>query len=85
MKMAPDKPTLILIHGGWQVPSTYSKFTMPLRSAGYEVHVPRLPSMNEMRPPNANLADDTKFIRAYVESLVDAGRTVVAIMHSYGG
>lgn len=83
--MAATKPTLVLIHGGWHIPSTYSKFTSSLRSAGYEVHVPRLPSMNETRPPNADLADDTALIRGYVESLVDAGRTVVAIMHSYGG
>ena len=83
--MAATKPTLVLIHGGWHIPSTYSKFTSSLRSAGYEVHVPRLPSMNETRPPNADLAADTALVRGYVESLVDAGRTVVAIMHSYGG
>lgn len=83
--MATIKPTLVLIHGGWHIPSTYSKFTSSLQSAGYEVHVPRLPSMNEARPPNMNLIDDTALIRTYVESLVDAGRTVIAIMHSYGG
>ncbi|OCL05377.1 hypothetical protein AOQ84DRAFT_413728 [Glonium stellatum] len=79
------KPTLVLIHGGWHIPSTYSKLTSALRSAGYEVHVPRLPSVNETRPPNADLATDTSLIRSYVESLVDAGRTVIALMHSYGG
>lgn len=41
--------------------------------------------MNEARPPNAGLADDTALIRSYAESLVRAGRTVVAIGHSYGG
>ena len=41
--------------------------------------------MNEARPPNADLATDTALIRGYLESLVDAGRTVIAIMHSYGG
>ena len=83
--MVANKPTLVLIHGGWHIPSTYSKFTSSLRSAGYEVHVPRLPSMNEARPPNTDLATDTALIRAYVESLIDAGRTVITIMHSYGG
>ena len=83
--MAATKPTIVLIHGGWHVPSTYLKFTSSLQSAGYEVHVPRLPSMNEARPPTTGLVDDTALIRAYVESLVDAGRTVIAIMHSYGG
>ena len=74
--MAATKPTIVLIHGGWHIPSTYSKFASSLRSVGYEVHVPRLPSMNETRPPNADLVDDTALIRGYVESLVDAGRTV---------
>lgn len=38
-----------------------------------------------MHPPNADLSSDTKLIRSYVESLVRAGRTVIAIGHSYGG
>lgn len=83
--MVSTKPTLILIHGGWHTPNTYSKFTSALKSAGYEVHVPPLVSMNGARPPNADLATDTALIRGYVESLTDAGRTVIAIMHSYGG
>ena len=83
--MPATKPTLVLIHGGWHVPSTYYKFTSSLRSVGFEVHVPRLPSMNEARPPTTDLATDTALVRGYVESLVDAGRIVIAIMHSYGG
>lgn len=83
--MPPTKPTLVLIHGGWHTPSTYSKLTSSLKSFGYEVHVPSLPSMNGARPPNADLATDTAFVRRYVESLIDAGHTVTAIMHSYEG
>ena len=41
--------------------------------------------MNEARPPNADLATDTALVRGYVESLVDAGRIVIAMIHSYGG
>ena len=41
--------------------------------------------MNEARPPNTDLTTDTAMIRGYVESLVDAGRTIIVIMHSYGG
>ncbi|KAF2244383.1 alpha/beta-hydrolase [Trematosphaeria pertusa] len=83
--MAATKPTIVLIHGGWHVPATYSKLAEALRSSGYEVHVPRLASVNETRPPNADLSTDTALIRSYVENLVQAGRDVVAIMHSYGG
>lgn len=83
--MAALKPTILLVHGGWHIPRTYTKFTDTLKSAGYEVHVPRLPSMNEARPPDADLTTDTSMTRGYAESLVDGGRSVVAIMHSYGG
>lgn len=82
--MSP-KPTILLIHGGWQFPTHYSKLTSALRTLGYEVHTPALPTMNGSRPPNADLATDTAFIRSYTTDLVDAGQTVVAIMHSYGG
>jgi pimeloyl-ACP methyl ester carboxylesterase len=83
--MAATKLTLVLISGAWHVPSTYSKFADALNVAGYEVHAPRLPSVNGARPPNADLTTNTALIREYVENLVDAGQTVIAIMHSYGG
>lgn len=40
---------------------------------------------NESRPPNADLTSDTAVVRSHVEGLVNAGRVVVAIAHSYGG
>ena len=83
--MTTAKPTIVIIHGGWHIPSHYSKLTTALRKDGYEVHLPALASMNGSRPPNADLLTDTALIRSYVTSLVSAGHTVVAIMHSYGG
>ncbi len=41
--------------------------------------------LKKVRPPNADLYSDSDLVRSYVSSLVRAGRTVVAIMHSYGG
>lgn len=83
--MSTNKPTLVIIHGAFLTPESYNKLTTALESAGYEVHVPRLPTVNEARPPNSSLNEDSTFIRRYVESLIRAGRTVVAIGHSYGG
>ncbi|KAI1436486.1 alpha/beta-hydrolase [Xylaria sp. CBS 124048] len=82
---AKPKPVIFIVHGGWHVPESYKKFTDVLRSQGYEVHLPRLPSVNGARPPNAGLADDCRLVRSYVESLVQAGRTIVLFLHSYGG
>ena len=83
--MAAAKPIIVIIHGGWHLPSHYAKLTSALRTAGYEVHLPALVSMNGTRPPHADLVTDTALIHSYVTSLVSAGRTVMAVMHSYGG
>ncbi|KAI1260520.1 alpha/beta-hydrolase [Xylariaceae sp. FL1019] len=84
--MSPNvKPTIILVPGAFHTPQSYLKLTNALEPYGYEVHVPRLPTTNQVRPPNADLASDTELVRGYVESLVQAGRTVVVVGHSYGG
>ncbi|PYI26788.1 alpha/beta-hydrolase [Aspergillus indologenus CBS 114.80] len=77
--------TIVLVHGAWHQPSSYSLFTTALRRLGHEVHVPRLLSMNGARPANAGLEEDSDLIRTYVESLVSAGREVLVLLHSYGG
>lgn len=82
---ASSKPTIVIIGGAFHTPKSYGKLASALEASGFEVHVPRLPTCNEARPPNADLTDDTALIRGYVESLIEAGRTVVAIGHSYGG
>lgn len=81
----PAKPTLLFVHGAWHVPDSYRKLISTLQAVGFEVHVPRHLSMNESRPPNADLGSDTEAIRSYATSLVEAGRTVAVLMHSYGG
>ncbi|KAE8145972.1 Alpha/beta hydrolase fold-1 [Aspergillus avenaceus] len=83
--MALAKPTIVIISGAWHTPASYAKLSTALKSAHYEVHVPRILSVNGVRPPNTDLYSDTDLIRAYVTSLIDAGREVIALMHSYGG
>ncbi|EIT81635.1 unnamed protein product [Aspergillus oryzae] len=83
--MDTPKPTVLVISGAWHTPKSYTKLANALKKEGYEVHVPRLPSMNGANPPNADLTTDTDLIHSYVESLASAGRTIVVIMHSYGG
>jgi pimeloyl-ACP methyl ester carboxylesterase len=83
--MASHNPTIVIISGAWHVPESYSQLTNALKSSGYEVLVPRLPSMNGERPPTANLASDTEAIREFVKDLIKKGCNVAALMHSYGG
>lgn len=83
--MKVDKPAILVVSGGWHLSKSYSKLTAQLESSGYEVHVPTPPSMTGSRPPNKGLPDDTDQIRFVAEGLVNKGRDVVVLMHSYGG
>ncbi|KAK4674154.1 hypothetical protein QC763_117940 [Podospora pseudopauciseta] len=80
-----QKPTIVHVNGAWHTPSSMTKLITSLRTLDYEVHCPRLTSVNGARPPNSSLATDSELLRSYVSSLVEAGREVVIIMHSYGG
>ncbi|KAJ5611509.1 hypothetical protein N7528_008614 [Penicillium herquei] len=83
--MAASKPEIVFVHGGWHTPDAYAKLRSQLESRGLTVHMPVLPTMNGTRPPTADLYTDSEAIRKYVTELVDAGRSIVAVMHSYGG
>ncbi|KAH6665119.1 Alpha/beta hydrolase fold-1 [Halenospora varia] len=83
--MASDKPSIVLLHGGWHTPKTYSKLTTALNMAGYQVYTPQLPSISNERPPKSDLTTDTAFVRDYVTNLADLGETLIVLMHSYGG
>ncbi|KAF1851452.1 alpha/beta-hydrolase [Cucurbitaria berberidis CBS 394.84] len=83
--MAISKKTILFIGGGWHPPKSYRKLAAALEALGFDVHVPAHPTMNESRPPNADLSTDTANIRSYAEDLLQDGREVIALMHSYGG
>lgn len=83
--MATPKQIILIIGGGWHTPKSYSRLNTALETAGFEVHTPLHPSMNESRPPNADLNTDTDHIRSYTENLVQNGHKVIVLMHSYGG
>lgn len=84
---ATTKPTLLLIQGSRHYPSSYTKLTTALCSAGFEVHSPcnTGASINQTRPPNADLYTNSNLIRAYTISLMKAGRSIAILMHSHGG
>lgn len=83
--MASEKPTILIVGGGWHTPLSYAKLTNAFEDAGYEVHCPRHLSVGPNRPPVAGLKEDTANMRSYVEELLQSGKKVVAIAHSYGG
>ena len=85
MAASLSPPTILLIHGAWHYPSLYAPFCKSLEALGYEVVCPRLLSCNDAVPPTKFLHDDVALIRGTAQSLLDEGKRVVAVMHSYGG
>ncbi|KJR86843.1 uncharacterized protein SPSK_02707 [Sporothrix schenckii 1099-18] len=81
-----EKPIVLVVHGAWHRASHYTKLVEPLREAGYTVVVPALPSAGS-EPPTANhtLDDDIETIQSAIQPFMDAGRELVAVLHSYGG
>lgn len=83
--MATSTPDIILVSGAWHQPESYAKFRIALEAQGLTVHIPRLTTMNGERPPTTDLYTDSAAIRKFVTGLADAGRSLVVLMHSYGG
>lgn len=83
------KPAILLVQGSFQLPEAYGKLASALRSRGFLVSQPRLPSQSDHDHPGfakRDLSDDSRAIEAEAKRLtVDEGMTVMVVMHSYGG
>ncbi|KAF7902199.1 uncharacterized protein EAF01_007497 [Botrytis porri] len=55
-----------------------------LKPLSYPTEAVALPSIGA-EPPNKDLSDDAAHTRAAIEKLVEAGKKVVLVTHSYGG
>ena len=80
-----SRSTILVIHGAWHHPDFYAPFCKEFENLGYETICPRLPTCNNDVPPTRKLADDVSLIRQTAQSLLDSGKTIIAVMHSYGG
>jgi pimeloyl-ACP methyl ester carboxylesterase len=79
-----SKPTFVLLHGAWHTPKCWTLLTTHLTKAGYEAIAPALPSSGS-NPPTPDWSADISLIRNTVSDLVDQGRDVVVVMHSFSG
>ncbi|KAE8309980.1 alpha/beta-hydrolase [Aspergillus transmontanensis] len=86
--MAPERPNIVLVQGSFQTPLVYDDLLTRLRDLGYSVILPPLPSGSDVHHddfPIRTLTDDALAVTKVVEQLVEDGKTVVLVMHSYGG
>lgn len=88
MASSIEKPVIVLVQGSFQLPDAYYKLADALKALGYPVVQPPLPSLTDPDKPDftsKSLADDAVAVRSEVRRLVEQGKRVVVVMHSYGG
>ena len=84
-----SKPSIILVPGSFSLPELYDPIVKGVAAKGYEIMALHLPTIGlktgprEGAPPT--MYEDAAFIAEEVEKLVDEGKDVVLIAHSYGG
>ncbi|KAI9881247.1 MAG: hypothetical protein M1830_005533 [Pleopsidium flavum] len=83
--MPTTKPAILIVHGAYQLPSTWTPFISTLRTAGFQTSCPRLPTCGNTRSSQATLADDVTAIRTAATELVSTGHKIIILAHSYGG
>ncbi|KAL8836172.1 MAG: hypothetical protein Q9170_003025 [Blastenia crenularia] len=80
------RPILAVIPAAWHSPVHYSAYIDQLRFAGYISVTGRLPSCDSSNPRAQTVATDATFIRQrLLLPVIEAGKEVVVIMHSYSG
>lgn len=82
--MPNAKPAILLVHGAWHLPSAYDYLVPHLAKAGYEVERVTLPSVST-NTPLPDKSQDVAAVRASIQSLAEADKDVVLVVHSYGG
>ena len=84
-----DLPTILLIQGSFQIPEVYEILVQGLVARGYPTVQPRLPSCSDVASPDfpqRSLEDDAVAVRTELTRLIESeGKTVVVVLHSYGG
>lgn len=86
--MPQCKPSIVVVPGAYALPDLYVRVTTRLASLGYEVHTIRLSSVapsDGPLPEPGTMYDDAAVIAREINQLVEQGKEVVVLAHSYGG
>lgn len=81
-------PTLFVVQGAYQTPEFYQDFETKLKDQGWPVIHPALPTCSNTDDadfPERTVSDDVVVLRKKLQALLDDNKTVVLLMHSYGG
>jgi len=83
--MSSLKPAIVIVPGAWHPASCYDGLANQLKAADFTVLTATLPSLNPPNPLTATCTEDAKAVRKVILSLLDVGKDVVLVNHSYGG
>ena len=78
------KTALLLAPASFTPPATYDIAVDKLKAQGYEVHVVNMPSVSR-KEPTPDMHDDSAAIGAELDKLVEQGKDILVISHSYSG
>jgi len=78
-------PTIVIIHDAWHTPTHYSKMIDLLSVEGFEVACPQLLSCSSEVNSRCSFNDDVSLMYQLVFDLVSDGKSVICVMHGYGG
>ncbi|KAI1422516.1 Alpha/beta hydrolase fold-1 [Xylaria sp. FL1777] len=77
-------PFIFLIPGAWHEKWVFDKQRAVLEARGFETEAAELPSIVS-NDPKLGLHDDAKHVHSALTELVNAGKEIILLPHSYGG
>jgi pimeloyl-ACP methyl ester carboxylesterase len=88
MASITNKPTIVIVPGGWHPPLLYSALSEAIQSAAYPVLTIHHPSFNPSLPLTdgaGTCAADALAARDTILPLIEEGREIIIYAHSWGG
>lgn len=79
-----EKPVFVFVPGAWHAAETFDVVRDLMHKRGLKTEAIATPSVGAS-PPNKGLHADIEYTKAVLQEMVDAGRQVVVVNHSYGG
>ncbi|CRL20044.1 unnamed protein product [Penicillium camemberti] len=80
----PESPVFVFVPGAWHAADTFDVVRDLMHKRGLATEAISTPSVGAF-PPDKGLHADIEHTRAILKEMVEAGRQIVVVNHSYGG
>lgn len=80
----PESPVFVFVPGAWHAADTFDVVRDLMQKRGLATEAISTPSVGAF-PPDKGLHADIEHTRAVLKEMVEAGRQIVLVNHSYGG